>query len=322
MKIRFLLLLLTVCTYFPIKAQMNLVPNPSFEDVLFCPNGLGQIYVATPWENYRISPDIFCECSPFGLSVPQNHLGYQFAHSGNCMAGVITFRKQSSPNGPNTREFLGVELIQPLVIGTEYFFSGYINCSGGLPVVVSANNFGMKLLTYGIDSSLGHLLVSNSATIFSDSLLSDTTSWFKISGSFIADSTYTHMVLGNFFDDSNTDTLTFQPGFIDYSYYFVDDICLSADSNFCGNWTSIHDVQSNMFQLTVYPNPTFNNIQIESNRVIESISIANSHGKRVIYLNKVDRSSYNLLLVDLSPGVYFMDISSGENKIYKKFVKL
>jgi hypothetical protein len=233
MKIRFLLLLLTVCNYFPLKAQMNLVPNPSFEDVLFCPNGLGQLYLAAPWRNYGISPDLFCSCSPTGVSVPANNAGFQFANTGNCMAGLFNFRKQNSPNGPNAREFLGIQLSQPLIVGIQYYFTAKINFSGGPTTIVASNKFGMKLLTYDLDSSNSSNLITNSATIFSDSIVSDTLNWYNISGSFISDSVYTHLVLGNFFDDLNTDTLSVLPGFPDYSYYFIDDICLSTDSLYC-----------------------------------------------------------------------------------------
>jgi hypothetical protein len=44
MKNCFLLVILMTFTYSPLKAQFNLVPNPSFEDVALCPNGLGQLY--------------------------------------------------------------------------------------------------------------------------------------------------------------------------------------------------------------------------------------------------------------------------------------
>ncbi|MBL0073361.1 MAG: hypothetical protein IPP34_16745 [Bacteroidetes bacterium] len=71
MKNCLLLVLLMACNFVPLKAQFNLVPNPSFENVISCPNGLGQIYLANNWENYGISPDLYCSCSPTGVSVQQ-----------------------------------------------------------------------------------------------------------------------------------------------------------------------------------------------------------------------------------------------------------
>lgn len=311
------------CTFVPLKAQMNLVPNPSFEDVVFCPNGMSQIYLATPWENYRISPDIFCECSPLGVSIPQNNLGYQFAKSGECVAGLMTFRKQSSPNGPNCREYIGIQLNQSLVIGNEYFFSVNINCADGPTVVISSNKFGMKLLTTGLDSTQGHLLTTNSATIFSDSIISDTTNWFKITGSFVADSAYTHMVLGNFFDDLNTDTSSFKQGFIDYTYYYIDDVCLSSDSTFCENFTSISEIDNNLRNsISLYPNPAYNSISINSESYFESISIFNIFGSRIFFYDDLIKQSISLNIDVLEAGIYLVAVKTGNVIKFEKLVKL
>lgn len=44
-------------------AQVNLVPNPSFESYSTCPDGSSQLYKATPWFNPALgSPDYFNVC--------------------------------------------------------------------------------------------------------------------------------------------------------------------------------------------------------------------------------------------------------------------
>jgi hypothetical protein len=241
MKSCLLLLLLMLCTYFPLKAQMNLVPNSSFEDVAFCPNGLGQINLANYWNNHGITPDLFCQCSPSGVNVPDNVLNYQFANSNYCMAGLITFIRANGPSGPDAREYIGSELIQPLVIGTKYYFSCYINYAFNQTNNVASNKFGMKLLTNILDTSANIILTDNEPMVFSDSIITDTLSWVKIQGSFLADSAYVYIALGNFFVDNQTDTTSFGPFPYPYqSYYFLDDICLSTDSAYCDNM----DIQS------------------------------------------------------------------------------
>lgn len=310
------------CNFVPLKAQFNLVPNPSFEDVISCPNGLGQIYLAAPWTNYRFSPDIYCECSPSGVGVPQNNLGYQFPISGNCMAGVVTFRKQASPAGPNAREYIGIELYQPLTIGNEYFFSSYINCSGGPSVIVGANKFGMKLLTYEIDSTAGVALITNSAVIFSDSILTDTLNWFKISGSFIADSAYTHLVLGNFFDDLNTDTASFKPGTPDYTYYYVDGICLSSDSAYCENWTFSNQIKEDNVQTLVFPNPVNSILHINSSKIFKNVSVLSILDTELIQIINVDKANIELDIRHFRPGVYLLVIDYGNYQHFKKILKL
>ncbi|MBL7914903.1 MAG: T9SS type A sorting domain-containing protein [Bacteroidia bacterium] len=322
MKNCLLLVLLMACTFVPLKAQMNLVPNPSFEDVALCPNGLGQLYLANYWNNYGITPDIYCECGGFGVGVPLNNLGYQYAKSGNCMAGMMTFRKQNSPDGPNCREYLGIQLNQPLLAGNKYYFSSYINCSGGPSVVIGSNNIGMKLLTYEIDSTTGVLLITNSAIVFSDSIVTDTLNWFKISGSFIADSAYTHLVLGNFFDDLNTDTTSFQPGFIDYTYYYVDDICLSLDSTYCDTWTSNEEISVDESKLILFPNPVLSNLNISSELGIKSISIKNVLGNQLLHFEEITEASTILNLEKLNSGIFIIEINFGETIINRKIIKL
>ena len=61
----------------------NLVPNPSFEDMVQCPPGWTQIEFATGWINPNgYSPDYFNSCVPDTgccniFSVPNNSYGFQ-----------------------------------------------------------------------------------------------------------------------------------------------------------------------------------------------------------------------------------------------------
>ncbi len=322
MKKYLLLLLLIVSTNFPLKAQVNLVPNPSFEDVVFCPNGLGQLYAAYPWKSYGYSPDLYCACSPFGVNVPYNNAGFQFAHNGNCMVGLVTFRKQSSPTGPNTREFLGIQLAQSLSIGVTYYFSCFINCSGGIATTLASNKFGMRLLTNSIDSLQGSSLVTNFSNVFSDSLFTDTLTWYKIKGTFLADSSYQYIVLGNLFTDTNTDTLSVRPGTPDISYYFLDDICLSTDSMYCENWTSNQEILINDSKLNLFPNPILSNLNITSELGMKSIAVKNVFGRQLLFYEGITESSILLNLEELPSGLYIVEIDLGESILNRKIIKL
>lgn len=84
---------------------------------------------------------------------------------------------------------------------------------------------GAKFTTFAFSAPDGDTtLMSNSAHVYSDSLLNDTANWVQIKGSFIADSAYQYVVIGNFFDDFNTDTLNCSSA----SYAFIDMICVQA----------------------------------------------------------------------------------------------
>lgn len=233
-------------------AQLNLVPNPSFEDTVYCPFGTNQIDACANWLNFGNSPDYFNACNPFGMSVPNSVFGFQYAHSGVGMAGIGLYRRPNSPSGPNYREFIGVELNQPLIIGQKYFFSCYTNFSGQLPVAIACNKFGVNFYTQPFDSCCPPP-INNSAKIYTDSILADTINWFRLAGSFIADSAYSYLCIGNFFTDINTDTIRI--GSIpDYSYYYVDDVCITTDSIFNETWTSLPYI-IDTFSLRFWPNP-------------------------------------------------------------------
>ena len=317
-----LLILLMLCYWGPLKAQMNLVPNPSFENVIFCPNGTGQVYAAYPWKSYGYSPDIFCACSPIGINVPFNSRSFQYANSGNCMVGLVTFRRQNGPTGPNTREYVGTELIQPLSIGQKYYFSCYINFAYGAATNIASNNFGLKLLNHPADSSQPTSLISNSTVIFSDSIYTDTLSWYKLNGSFIADSSYTHIALGNFLFDNLTDTISFGTFPPDNSYYFLDDICLSIDSMYCNLWTFIHDEISTQSKLLVFPNPAYEKLTVTSSQNVNNISIINSKGIMINTYQNINQDSFSISLNGFIEGIYFIKIETSDDIIVKKIVKI
>src|SRR5690606_36281690 len=94
--------------YSLINAKQNLVPNPSFEDTLQCPNN-GFINNSQGWEPYSSSPDYYNGCvNPtfYGYSVPNNFTGTQIAASGQAYAGAICYIEQETNYSLN-REILG-----------------------------------------------------------------------------------------------------------------------------------------------------------------------------------------------------------------------
>ncbi|MBK7964744.1 MAG: hypothetical protein IPK10_05280 [Bacteroidetes bacterium] len=100
--------------------------------------------------NFGNSPDYFNACNSTGLNVPNCSFGFQYAHSGNAMAGVATFLKAGTPSGPNYREFIGIALTQPLNIGIKYYISFYTNFSyiNG----IATDKIGLQLSTVQFDS--------------------------------------------------------------------------------------------------------------------------------------------------------------------------
>jgi len=111
--------------------QQNIVPNPSFEDHIGCPDNQGLFWMIPPWENTvggGDSPDFFHWCGPplifppdtvphFG--VPENVPGWQYARTGN---GYVGFYAADPIQFPNGREYVQVMLIMQ-VYGMRLLFT-------------------------------------------------------------------------------------------------------------------------------------------------------------------------------------------------------
>lgn len=307
-------------------AQINLVPNPSLEDTVFCPWAENQMPYS--WLCFGASPDYYNGCSS-ALNVPNTPTGFHPAHSGVGMIGVFTYVDSTNASWPNYREFVGVPLTTPLTIGQKYYLSYYLSYARVYPVGwngIGTDKLGMKFSTIPYAETTPPLL-SNSATLYTDSIYTDTTQWVKISGSFIADSTYSYVMLGNFFNDFNTDTLYFggPPYWASSSYYFIDDICVSTDSAYNSTWTGLSESKPTTEQFVVSPNPATDVVNILfSNNDNEEVVLTNLYGE-VISTNKINNNiSLRLNISSLPSGIYILTVfgKQGKKLTSKKIVKL
>ncbi|MEJ6736642.1 MAG: PKD domain-containing protein, partial [Flavobacteriales bacterium] len=71
-------------------------------------------------------------------------------------------------------------------------------------------------------------------------------------------------------------------------------------------------------EMNIYPNPTSNQLSIDTKQKISEISILNITGKTII-ITRGDTKNINV--ADLSNGIYFIKLITDEKTITKKFVK-
>lgn len=222
------LILLIIISHFGL--AQNLVPNPSFEERYACPQFYPDLDgVVKEWTSFRGTPDYFHSCS--SVCGFNNNWGYQEPQTSEAYAGFTTYHRQIS----EAREHIGVKLINPLTIGNKYYITFYVS-SGYTPlqVNIATNKIGALVTTYPYSDPNSISQLPNNSTIYTNSIISDTVEWIKISGSFIADSAYQYLVIGCFFDDNNIDTLHFPYQVVpQFTYYYLDDVCLSTDSCLC-----------------------------------------------------------------------------------------
>ena len=310
-----LILLFNFCS--PTQAQINLVPNPSFEDTVVCPTLLGQINAAVGWSTYRNSPDYYNGCNiTNAITVPNANFGYQMSNSGVAYSGVITYYKYNSPSGNNYREYIGSALSIPLLIGTKYYFSFYAVLAERYTGFAS-NNLGLRLFTNSYSLS-NPAPLDNFSHLKFDSILIDSINWHKVSGSFIADSNYQYVCIGNFYDYLHTDTLIATP-FTNIAYYFIDDVCVTTDSLYNETWTWIHDIQQG--EISVWPNPIQDYFQYKSREKINTIEVYDSRGK-LIKSEQVNSMEGRISLGVLSEGIYFASFRKEKTISVYKLLKL
>jgi hypothetical protein len=305
--------------------QTNLVVNPSFEDTVSCPYQAGDIGKANGWIRCG-SADFFHICNQFDWGVPNNVFGYQPPASGNAYAGFITYNSDS----PNTREFVACNFATPLTIGTKYYVSFKIALSlnsFGAQTNCASDKIGTMFTTYfyNCDTLLTTPFLTNNPPIFTDSIVTDSLNWTRITGSFVADSAYTYLVIGNFFDDANTDTIKFFNDFSDNAYYYLDDVALSTDSAFVYNYSFTTSINENSLQnqITVYPNPVTNYLTVNQNFTNPyDLIIYNALGQKLYEEKNITIGNKTINIASFTKGLLFITIKSNKQSINYKLFKL
>lgn len=246
--------------------SQNLVSNNSYEQYSQCPSNENQVSYSVGWKSYFGTPDYYnaCAIDPW-VAIPNNIGGsYQQTATGSAYCGFYAYWSPTY-SGPykNIREHIGRQLSSPLVVGTKYFVSFKVSLAYNAGSASCAtNNIGAKFSSVPYDlyatDSISSPLVNNIAHVYTTALITDTANWTTISRAFIADSAYNYIIIGNFFKDANTDTLIlYSSNWICYSYYYLDDICVSTDSLTCNNITGIMDMELDKI-INIYPIPFSN----------------------------------------------------------------
>ena len=324
MKKIFLLLVVSFFVGKNCEAQ-NLVPNPSFEDSVLCPNGPGQIYNATGWSSFGRSPDYFNSCSQIAngiVSIPSNVFGFQNASTGFAYSGIAVF-VNSGINNP--REVIGEELSASLITGTKYYVSVKVSLADSSQFAIDKLGISFSMNPYQDFPDSVDAPLTNHAMIISSIIISDTANWTTISGSFIADSNYNFIMIGNFYTDSQTNNIsvpTSSGAMYPIAYYYIDDVCVSPDSLECNFPEGIYNLKETKTSINLYPNPATNQLIVESAKAINTIEITDALGRVQSFKFKVQSPATQIDIHALASGIYFIKVYFGEGAMeVKKFVK-
>jgi OOP family OmpA-OmpF porin len=294
-------------------AQVNLVPNGSFESYTLCPNaGNENIESASNWSNpTTYSPDYFNSCATdtmYGQSIPKNGFGFQSAKSGVGYAGLISMAETDA------REYIQAALTDSLIAGTSYTVKFYVSVADSSPY--ASNNIGAYFSTNPVSAAHSWVL-PYTPQIENNSLtnpLDDRYGWTEVSGTFIALGGEKYITIGNFNNDLNTDTTFFSDAsiWLSFSYHYVDDVSVTETFPSSVN-------ESTQAKISVYPNPSNGIIYVNSPTLIESLTIHSSLGQ-LVFSQYADSTNFQVDLSQFSKGVYNINISTSNSIITKKII--
>jgi hypothetical protein len=302
----------------------NLVPNYSFELDSACPDYYNEVTYSQGWKKSlmnnvpQYNTDYCKTCGTSSFSVPNNTWGSQAAATGNAYMAQCTMAPAVQTD---YRENIYTQLTTPLVPGQTYYLQMKVSQTDNSQH--SSNNQGLKMAT------VPGFSVNNIAHLHSTSVITDTSRWTTISGTFVADSAYKYVGVGNFFDDAHTTSIV-SCGTCAYSQwgYYVDDIQVVPMGRSCINdVTAVTALNQKAPDVLVYPIPSSGLLHIDINgsylhEVV--LDLTNLEGKQMKATEKRKLQQGNTALemnIETLPrGVYFLRIVSGQRVTVKKII--
>lgn len=209
-------LLLLLCGWISILPAQNLILNPGFEE------GASRADRQFPLP----TPDLLSLGveDPF-RSLPGSVFGRLQPYEGRSAMGISVW----SLRHPDFREYIFLELMEPLVAGDQYTFSFFV--ANGLQSTGTAGGYGIEGLgvcfsetPFGQEAA--RPIEATPGLVVEDILYSP--DWKRISFSFVAEAPYLYLAVGNFFDDANTRKGFFRQTAFPGAYYFFDSFELEA----------------------------------------------------------------------------------------------
>ncbi len=290
-------------------AQDNLVPNPSFEDKNHCPVILGDLEAAIFWLDPNSgSSDYFNECDSTNIvGVPNNVGGYANAYTGFSYAGFATYHLE-------TREYIQSQLSSPLVAQKKYHVEFYVNLCDSCNH--ASNEMGAYFSLNAPSNTTGSPFevapqVNNNLV---DSL-NDKINWMKVSGEFIAEGGEHYITIGNFKSNVATDVYEVPGGGVIWTevlaYYYIDDVSVVLDTT-----TGVNELEQVKFE--VYPNPTKNNLVVETDVVKNTSLIIFDLTGRIFISVPLQAVKTSIDISDLPRGIYVAVLEQNGNRAARR----
>jgi hypothetical protein len=302
-------------------SAQNLVPNPSFEEYEDCPNNSSQIDLVMNWVVANEgTPDYFNSCFVSGVSdvgVPENLFGFQSPQHGAGYCGLFTYFWSSAPF--DGREYLQVQLTEPLIPNSEYVVSFFVSKADSAYYVT--DNFAVCFTENQILSD-GWNNLQNTPQIVFDSfeVFSDSSTWQYLSASFLAEGGEAFMTLGNFLNDAETEITQVQNGNSNTykgAYYYVDNVCVAPVDMGC-NVSGVPESNFNELLSFTYDGENLHAYALDGSSL--GLKVFDTKGS-LIWMN--DRSvDIKISTNSWSEGIYILYFFKNNRTLQNKIVVL
>lgn len=208
--------------------QDNLVPNAGFEEFDGFP--IGWYYKGSDFDDVikywssptTASPDVYGSRVRVPSSWAEKGFGKQTPHAGQSMAGITVY---GCSNGkPHCREYVQIQLKEPLVEGQNYIFEVWV---ASLEAGLRSNNLGAFLSDKPLKIA-GEERINVKPTAFVAKIVDPKPqAWQKLTMKFKAQTEAEWLIIGNFNTDETTMIRT-PPSVsnLNFGYYYLDDVSL------------------------------------------------------------------------------------------------
>ena len=205
---------------------VNLVPNPGFE--LFSDEPGGWYFSGKDFSRVSLywtsptaaSPDIYAP----KVQIPKNWKAIGFGaigpFEGYAYAGITVYGCDKGK--PHCREYIQVQLSEPLVPGQRYGFSCMV---AHLQKTVYVRNIELLFTEHEIDEQ-NYDPILLTPTLVLDRWIPSDNKWYRWTGHFTADKPHSFLIIGNFNTDANSQIKMPWRSDLRYGYYYVDDVRL------------------------------------------------------------------------------------------------
>ena len=210
--------------------RSNIVPNASFERYSGIP--LGWFYKGKHFTDVMkywnaptgASPDIFGPKVRIPKHWAEKGFGKQPPRTGNSMVGLTIYGCEEGK--PHCREYIQIQLKEPLVIGQNYYFEFWVN---RLPRSLKVNNLGGLFSTEELNALSDDLIAAIPQVKAANIINTPLSGWVSISGRFQASEEFNYLTIGNFFTDEETLVESHKRDPLTYAYYYIDDVLLKKE---------------------------------------------------------------------------------------------